>query len=287
MHAQTSQRGVTLVELLVTIVVLSLILAGVYGLLDSVHRMYLNTRALTESQQTARVVVNYLTYRLREMDGGGSGNLGRDPRRCTDCHIPDLDESSTDDSGIACDLDVLIPRRNLYLDNLSTLPTSELPALSGIDAMYTDLGPNYIMFWADLLPAQDISDTFAESETTNGEWDLTDSNGNGKYDEGERELLYLDYDEDGLFDYYGERWTLKLKKPADRNYYELVESLSFENYSGKNNSVYDAYTELPVAYGITGLGIEIIENYTSAGDFALKMGSGGVARRSLSAPGGR
>ena len=286
MHGRSAQQGVTLVELLIVLAVLSLVLGGIYGLLNSAHKTYLNTRAFVESQQTSRVAMNYLTYRLREIDGGGSGSLGVDPRECTRCHIANTDDDhSVNDPDIPCPEDVLIPRRNLFLENLTTLSTADLPDLPDVDQIYKNpSGRNSITFWADLLPAHGLSDTFSDSPAghaeRDGQWKLTlDNNGDGQYDPDEdRELLYYDHNDNGTFDYYAERWTLKLWKPPDREYYELVESLSFGNFSSNNQSTYPnaGYTDEPVAYGITGLDIQPVARHFDQTDFDAKLGSGGV-----------
>ena len=275
MQKQQKQQGVTLVELLVVIAILGLILGGLYQLLQTAHKMYLDTRALVESQQTARVVLDYLTYRLREIDGGGTLSLGANPTRCTDCHKPNLDQNpdAPHDNGIPCEKDVLVPRRNVFLDNLTTL---DLPALTNIPDEYKQNpdGNNKIVFWADLLPQNGISDTFVDSPREgsnstyrNGKWDFHTDEGESGYNpgEGDREILFYDVNDNGRYDYYGEKWTLELQKPDGKNFYELVETLSFENFTSKNMSTYGhdtngiAYTKKPVAYGITSLDIRIVE----------------------------
>ena len=275
MTIQQSQKGVTLIELLVTIAILGLILGGLYGLLDTGHRMYLNTRALVESQQTARVVLDYLTDHIREIDGGGTVSLGANPTKCTECHVPELDnDPDTDDETLPCPKDVLVPRRNIFLDNLTTIST--LTALTNIDPMYqqdTD-GNAYIEFWADRLPRHGVSDTFTDSPSTgtysafhNGKWDLTyDVDNDNKYDheDGDREIIYYDINDNGSYDYYGEKWILELQDSPNGDYYELVETLSFGNFTSKNNSVYahdttgQVHQKVPIAYGITALDIQIV-----------------------------
>ena len=66
------ERGVTLIELLVSIAILGFLLAGIYGMLNTAYQSFLDTRRRIDSQQTARMVTNYLVYRLREIDGGQS-----------------------------------------------------------------------------------------------------------------------------------------------------------------------------------------------------------------------
>ena len=286
MHGHVSRQGVSLIELLIVIAILGMVLGGLYGLLNSAHQTYLRNRALVDSQQTSRVVMNYLTYRLREIDGGGSGSLGLEPRECRACHIPNMDDDkAVDDPDIPCPEDVRIPRRNLFIESLTTLSSSELPDLSDVDVGYKNpSGRNSITFKADLLPTHGFSDTFTDSPAghaeRDGEWKLTvDVDGDGKYDQGEdRELLYYDHNDNGEFDDYAETWTLKLTKPPDKKYYALVESLSFGNFSSHNASTYpnSGYTDEPVAYGITGLDIRPIPRYFDQDDFLAKRGSGGV-----------
>ncbi len=290
MMRNTPQQGVTLIELLVVIAILGMILGGIYGLMDSANKMFLRTRAISESQQTSRVVINYLAYRLRQLEGSG---LVANPRDCRNCHFDDQDaDSSTDDPDIPCWRDVLIPRKTVFLEALSTIP---LPPLSG--ALGTDYqnisGGNYIQFWGDLLPQNSLADTFTDSPrykadgTTphpyyNGKWDLSvDNDGDGHYDPGDdRELLYFDMNDNGAYDFYAEKWTLQLKKSDDGNYYDLVESLTFdhtdssgtvfENYSGKNRSTYSPYTEIPIASGIVALGIKKIQRILAPASYSAK-----------------
>ncbi|MBD3306216.1 prepilin-type N-terminal cleavage/methylation domain-containing protein [candidate division KSB3 bacterium] len=275
MKRHINQHGVTLVELLVTIAILGLVLAGIYGLMDTANRSYINTRAVVESQQTARVVLDYLLFRLREMDGSG---LVKDPRKCTECHEKELDnDPSTDDSKIPCYRDVRIPRRSLFLEQLTTMP---LPTLADVEAGYQNLsGHNAITFWADLLPLTGLPDEFTDSPRTdtthaNGVWDLTqDKDGDGKYDPGDdREVIYFDQNDDGNYDYYAEKWSFRLKTSLSKPYLQLVESLSFTHTTDKggsldvkdkNQSTYPdtGYTDQPVAYGIVGLGIKKIPKF--------------------------
>ena len=273
MHVRTEQQGVTLIELLITMAILSLILAGIYGMLNAANQTYVNTRALVENQQTSRQIINYLLFRLREIDGSG---LVKDPRYCTDCHTMDIDnDAGNNDDGIPCPKDVRIPRRSLYIENLTTLP---LVTLNGIDSTYQNLpGYNSITFWADLLPITGFPDEFTDSPSVgaysserDGVWRLIparDEETPGIYDPGpDREVLYYDLNDNGLFDYYAEKWRYSLKKSADYDSFELIEELSFTHttdkggtldVSSKNDSTFVPYTA-PVAYGITGLSIKVI-----------------------------
>lgn len=275
------ERGVSLVELLISMAMLSLILGGLYGLLDSANRAYLDTRAVNESQHTARQVLNYVLFRLREIDGSG---LVKDPRYCRDCHTANLDgNAGVDSNSIPCPRDVRIPRRSLYI-NLTTEPLSALP---GVSPIYQNLpGYNSVSFWADLLPLTGMNDEFTDSpssaaaDTTysaykNGVYDLpVDEDGDGEYDPGDdQEILYFDHNDNGQFDYYGERWTLGLELAPDSKSWQLVESLSFTyttddggviDTSAQNKSTFHAYTTQAIAYGITGFGIQPVLRFTPA-----------------------
>ncbi|MCP4402615.1 MAG: prepilin-type N-terminal cleavage/methylation domain-containing protein [bacterium] len=268
-----SIQGVTLIELLVTLAILGLILGGLYSMLDSANRAYRDNRALVVRQQTSRNVLNYMLFRLREIDGSG---LVKDPRYCEDCHTPQIDgDSGTDSAVIPCVADVRIPRRSLFIEELTT---TTLPTLSDVPAEYQNLsGFNSIEFWADLLPIVGLPDEFTDSPSTaaadttyssarNGAYDLTiDENGNGTFDPSEdAEILYYDQNDDGDYDYFAEKWTLALKEAQDGKTMQLVESLSFTHttdkggvidVSGKNKSTYAPYTSQAVATGVVGLGI--------------------------------
>lgn len=268
-------QGITLIELLVSMAVLSLVLAGLYGLLDAANKSYRDTRALVERQQTARQVLNYVLYRLREVDGSG---LVKDPRYCEDCHTKQLDhDTETNSETIPCEKDVRIPRRTLYL-NMTTEP---LPTLARVETVYQDLpGANRLKFWADLLPITAPHDEFTDSPaygnysgTRNGIYDLTsDVNGDGDYAPGEdAEVLYYDLNDNGEYDYYGEYWEFGLQYDDESGTFQLVETLSFtqETEKGgildtslKNKSTYSAYTSQPIAYGITGFGVQPVLRYT-------------------------
>jgi len=280
MNARRHQEhGFTLLELLISMAILGLVLGGLYGVLDAANRTYIDTRALVERQQTARQVLNYLLFRLREVDGSG---LVKDPRYCKDCHTPQIDNNvNVNAKTIPCPLDVRIPRRTIYI-SLSTIP---LTPLAGVSPIYQNLsGYNSVTFWADLLPLTGMNDEFTDSPSSaaanttysssrNGIFDLTvDEDGDGQYDpEKDSEVLYFDQNDNGRYDYYGERWTLGLELAPDAKSWQLVESLffgyttekgGFLDTSAKNQSTYTAYTTQAVAYGVTGLGIKPLLRYT-------------------------
>lgn len=273
MHATyTEERGVTLIELLVTIAILSLVLSGIYGLLNSAYQSYNHSRAKIESQQTARLVLDYLVYRLREVDGGSSTTR---PERCTHCHSPNMDQKLEDNAFMPCTTDVTIPQKAPFILDFKK-DTASLTALpSDIPDVFKQITGNYIKFQADLLPLHGFNESFTDSPSgslDNDEWDwtagdsATDLDQDESYDRGEPELIE-DMNDNNQYDYFGETWTLRLKDSAEGPYYELVESVNFGSLrpntlkaNGKfmyDNSVYDAggYTDIAVAYGITGLWI--------------------------------
>jgi len=271
MKMQTTERGVTLIELLVTMAILTIVLAGIYTLIDSAYQTYYKTSAKIESQQTARTVLDYLVYRLREIDGTGTVPPGSSSasnpgvRNCTACHQFNMDRNpARDDPRIPCPQDVSIPRRTLYLQNLATVA---LPQLSGIDPAYQNMSGNAITFQADLLPIAGFPDAFTDANG-NDTWDWTagsvndgDINGNGNYDPGETELLE-DMNENSEFDYYAETWDLRLRQSAEGGYYELVESVDFSSLSdqkyNKSGIAYPGYTGAIIAYGLVGMSIQKI-----------------------------
>ena len=140
---EQKQQGITLIELMIVVAILGLVLGGIYGMMNSANQMYLRNKALVESQQTSRVVINYLTYRLRQIEGSG---LSENPRDCTNCHAPDQDHDvETDDPTIPCVQDVLIPRSAIFLETFTTV---SLPPLDGeLGTAYQNVsGSNYIRF---------------------------------------------------------------------------------------------------------------------------------------------
>lgn len=257
---QTDNRGVTLVELLVTIAVLTLVLAGIYGLLNSAYQSYNHSRAKLESQQTARIVLDYLVYRLREVDGGNSTTR---PERCINCHSSNMDQQVGSNPFMPCTTDVTVPQKAPMILELRKEVLPALPA--GIPAVFQAMTGNYIQFQADLLPLHGFNESFTDGNG-NGVWDWTahdtdyDIDNDGEYDRGEPELLE-DLNDNSQHDYFGETWTFRLRKSAEGPYYELVESLNFTSLRPSdyryNKSVYPntGYTSIPVAYGITGLWI--------------------------------
>ena len=262
-------RGVTLIELLVTIAILSMVLAGIYGLLNSAFQSYNHTRAKLESQQTARMVLDYLVYRLREVDGGKSTSK---PNQCTDCHSANMDNSTSNNASMPCTQDVSVPQKMPDILEFKKVAFTPLP---NIPTVFQNLTGNYIRFKADLLPLHGFNESFTDAPSGtahNGKWDwVTDVNGNGKYDRGEPELLE-DMNNNGQYDYFGEIWTFELRTTVGMPYYQLVESLNFTSLQPRSpqatvgaltnklpydRSVYSSagYSKIPVAYGITGLKI--------------------------------
>jgi prepilin-type N-terminal cleavage/methylation domain-containing protein len=276
-----SQRGVSLIELLVTIAILGLVLAGIYGLLGSAYQTYLNTRRRIVAQQSARTVLDYLTYRLREVEGG---NRPENPWNCTEqCHRIALANTPGANALIPCQINVTSPRRTLELQLFTeTGDLDDLTPIKGIPAAYaiSNLAGTRMEFKADLLPLTGFSETFSDADD-DGEWDWTkgdkgdgDINENQIYDPGETELLD-DMNENSEYDCFAEQWGIKLRNSSTDNYYELVEALSFSSISPStklsdyNRSIYpDAgygYDDnIVIADGIVGYRVELIPMVTAA-----------------------
>jgi len=246
--------------MLVVIAVLSLVLAGIYGLLNSAYQSYNHSRAKLESQQTARAVMDYIVYRLREVD---AGSVTRDPSDCTDCHSYNRDNKKVDNTDMPCSEDVSIPHEAPIILNLSTIPL----ALTGIPAEFQNISGNYIRFQADLLPLHGFNESFTDDDDDKV-WNFNDEDGDGKYDYGETELLE-DMNDNSQYDYFGELWTFELRPSGEGPYFELVESLNFTTLSPDrskyNKSIYpdEGYTQAPVAYGLTGLSIKEVPRLSS------------------------
>jgi len=289
MQTSTTERGVTLIELLVSIAVLSIVLAGIYTLLNSAFQTYLSTRRRSESQQTAKAVTDYVVQRLREIDGGRTVD---DPWNCTGCHTPNIDLFYPDytttvdiaDTLIPCPQNVTIPNRSLALLDLKT---NTLPTLASVPANYQNMDGNYIQFQADLLPLHGFSETFTDKDG-DGVWDwtdgLVDGTTNGAYDLGEGEYL-IDMNENNKLDSFSEIWTLQVRASADGGpYYELVESLNFTSLQPRersalnldddgneklkyNRSVHpdSGYSTQVVAYGLVGLSIKRVPRVLAPG----------------------
>lgn len=282
MH-RSSEQGVTLVELLVTIAILTTVLGGIYGLLESAYRTYNHTRAKLESQQTARIALDYITYRLREIDGGRNTTQ---PWNCHFCHQPNMDQNVVNNVFMPCTADVTIPPKSPLILTHYKKSAAELPKLDGVIDEFQNMTGNYIEFLADLLPLHGFSEEFTDMPSStpesahaqvsefrqNGRWDWVrrdaafDMDNDGRYDRGEPEMLE-DLNGNDIHDVFNERWTLQLNPVPGKPYYQLVESVNFTSLrprtrktNGKihyDNSLYPAegYQEVPVAYGLTGLWI--------------------------------
>ena len=273
------ERGVTLIELLVSIAILGFLLAGIYGMLNTAYQSFLDTRRRIDSQQTARMVTNYLVYRLREIDGGQSTS---EPWNCQKCHQAGRAVMPVATSMIPCPQDVTRPRRMLdytlaaqTTTDIGTLPWATLRLNS---ADFPTMTGNKITYQADMLPLFGFSETFTDSNNDK-EWNWTANNAaydfnpkNGEYDYGELELLE-DLNENSKRDVFSENWSLRLKKvdPNDK-FYSLVESVNFSSLrpnraldatmvvNGKhryNRSPYNdaGYTDQIVATGLLRLNI--------------------------------
>lgn len=233
-----SQKGFSLVELLVSMAILGLVLAGIYGLLNSAYQTYMDTRRRAESQQTARIVMDYITFRLREIDGAKSPP---DPWNCRKCHDAGLAVMPTLTSLIPCPQDVNFPRTplnyRLATDDLTGANDITMPDLpAGYNTYVTGSGYNNeynrIDFVADLLPLHGFSETFTDSPRgdpkRNGRWDFANNvdSTNNTYDYGETELLE-DLNENSYLDFFGENWSLYLKPAEDGKTYALMEFMNF------------------------------------------------------------
>lgn len=241
MKTERQEHGVTLVEMLVVIAVLSLVMAGIYGLLNTAYQAYMDSRRRIESQQTARFVLDYVVFRLREIDGGRNTDT---PWNCLDCHTAGRAAATTTArANIPCDQDVSVPRSILGITGFSTDALTPLdfaklkipaqPAMGGTNA------GNNISFKADLLPLFGFSESFTDSGSTRtitnteDDWDWVagsatagDINQNNIYDDGEFELLE-DLNENSKLDVYSEDWNLRLIKESGKDFYTLVESMNF------------------------------------------------------------
>ena len=276
LHDRLSKKGFSLVELLVSIAILGLVLAGIYGLLNSAYQTYMNTRRRSESQQSARLIMDYLTFRLREIDGA---NATPSPWKCKSCHEAGRAVAPLMTSLIPCPEDVTTPRKTLYY-TLEDLTLDDLE-MEGLPASYKVEVGNKISFIADLLPLYGFSEGFTDSISgtdANGEWDFHDNyKTNGVYDYGETELLD-DMNENSAHDFFGENWQFYLSRTDDRQSYELVESVDFSSLrpnstaskiNGKlryNRSEYDdnGYTDEIVAEGIVSLRIREVPRIADA-----------------------
>lgn len=278
MKITRQEHGVTLVEMLVVVAILSLVMAGIYGLLNAAYQSYIDSRRRIESQQTARIVMDYLVFRLREIDGGRSIDT---PWKCLDCHNAGRATSQLQAAkdNIPCVEDVTVPRKILrYSLALNTLPAINAQYKVPTQAAMT---ANNISFVADLLPLYGFSESFTERPkkliARNEAWDWKaiggDLNGNRKYDNGEFELLE-DLNQNSQYDFFGEDWNLKLIKESDKPFYTLVEAMNFttsaspfsKDARGKlkyNYSIYDdnGYQDAPIATGIVRLNIREVPRY--------------------------
>lgn len=279
MKTERQEHGVTLVEMLVVIAVLSLVMAGIYGLLNTAYQAYMDSRRRIESQQTARFVLDYLVFRLREIDGGRNTDT---PWNCLDCHTAGRAASDPNNyakNNIPCPQDVSVPRKILGITDFSTDKAPTLSALNFAQLKIPkqpDMGSsdgtaaNNISFKADLLPLFGFSESFTESGSTrtitnttpnpDPEWDWKagdktkgDLNENSIYDDGEFELLE-DLNENSRLDVYSEDWNLRLirEKEADgttdKPFYTLVESMNFSTSTRPKTKV-SAPTEKNCAGG--------------------------------------
>ena len=273
------ERGVTLIELLVSIAILGFLLAGIYGMLNTAYQSFLDTRRRIDSQQTARMVTNYLVYRLREIDGGQSTS---EPWNCQKCHQAGRAVMPVATSMIPCPQDVTLPRRMLDY-TLAAQTTTDIGALPWAtlrlnSADFPAMTGNKITYQADMLPLFGFSETFTDTNG-NSDWDWTANNEkydfnprNWAYDYGEVELLE-DLNENSKRDVFSENWSLRLKKvdPNDK-FYSLVESVDFSSLRPKrstdatmtvngkhryNRSPYDdaGYTDQIVATGLLRMNI--------------------------------
>ncbi len=293
MKTYRQEHGVTLIEMLIVVAILGFVMAGIYGMLNASYQAYMDSRRRIESQQTARIVLDYLVFRLREIDGGRNSDT---PWQCLDCHTAGR-AAANDDArdNIPCIEDVSKPRKILNF----SVSNDALPLLN-FAALHIPTQPvmtgNNISFMADLLPVYGFSESFTDAPASKGyggnkgKWDWKgfkdggsaatgDLNLNGLYDDGEFELLE-DLNENSKYDVYSEDWNLRLIKESNKQFYTLVESMNFTTSSspktmlnGKllyNRSPYpdEGYTSstpgknyAEIATGIVRLNIRPVKRY--------------------------
>jgi len=62
------EKGLTLIELIVTMLIISLLLGSIYGILEGTLKLWLHGSELLDIQQNARVAVNTLETEIRRAD---------------------------------------------------------------------------------------------------------------------------------------------------------------------------------------------------------------------------
>ena len=97
-----SEQGFSLVEMLVSTLVLGLAMAGLYSAFDSTETFYENYSDSSDMRQQARVGIDMVTTELRSA-GYGMGNLDEPLAEATDTSVQFVADIDDGDASGACD----------------------------------------------------------------------------------------------------------------------------------------------------------------------------------------
>jgi prepilin-type N-terminal cleavage/methylation domain-containing protein len=139
---RSAQRGFTLIELMISLVLFSFVIAGVLAVAVSMSQGFREQRASVTAEGAVRVPLDFLADAIRQASPGAPSGLIWDPNTCTQNAIEVYNNSGT---GLAVGTDkldviyasgaVLTSSREIYTSTSSTLQVNDASQLAPGDSI--------------------------------------------------------------------------------------------------------------------------------------------------------
>ncbi|CAN5700867.1 hypothetical protein BH11MYX1_BH11MYX1_07210 [soil metagenome] len=144
---RTSERGFTLVELMISLVIFSFAVAGVLAVAVSMSQGFREQRASMTAESAVRVPIDFIADAIRQASPGSPANIIYDPNTCTTTGAQVYNNAATP-SGIAPNTDkldvvfasgaVVTSTREIYTNNTSLTITDGSQLSAGDSIVISD-----------------------------------------------------------------------------------------------------------------------------------------------------
>jgi prepilin-type N-terminal cleavage/methylation domain-containing protein len=139
---RTAQRGFTLIELMISLVLFSFVIAGVLAVAVSMSQGFREQRASVTAEGAVRVPLDFLADSIRQASPGAPTGLIWDPNTCTQNAIEVYNNSGTGSAAGTDKLDViyasgavLTSSREIYTSTSATLQVNDASQLAAGDSI--------------------------------------------------------------------------------------------------------------------------------------------------------